>query len=475
MKKFIAALVTLTLLFCSLTGCGQQTGDTAPSTGNTTAGEAGTNGGDRKIVILGSARLNPGEEEAWNEVKKGFEAENPGYILEIKWQGKWDEVVQNLAAAKLANEQVDLFQVGAGIIRQTFAPGGLVMDMTDLLEPYKDRFAPDMFGGVTIGDRIWGIPLGSSGSSTFFYNKTMFDELGLTEPKTFDELVSVSDVIREKKNIMPMIHHGKVTSFWPMLFMETYAQTSGNKSIENVKEFLSGNRSFQGPEEAEAFALVKKFFDAGILNADSFNTDTDGMRAVFTQQKAAMFYGGTWEYAPVKDAVTDFEIGIFPFPLMVDKPGVKVQPGGGGGAGGLVMPSFARQDNLDATMRFVEYLLRPENAQKVIVPTEPIIPTIKGVQIEQDAILKELNDEYAAMSIVFLDWIWPAEINDSFKQAIPAVASSNMTPEAATEVVQKRLETIIKEKDYKFDWWSTWTEEDWAKVTPQSIPPSYAK
>lgn len=482
MKRLLCSALSALLALSVFAGCAQQPASSAPAESATTpegssaeSSAAPAPEGERKIVILGSARMFPGEEEAWNELKVGFEAENPGYTVEIKWQGKWDEVVQNLAAAKLANEQVDLFQVGAGIIRQTFAPGGLVMDMTELLAPYQDRFSPNMFGGVTIGDKIWGIPLGSSGSSAFFYNKTMFDELGLKEPATFDELVAVSNAIKDKKNITPMIHHGKVTSFWPMLFMETYAQTSGNKSIQNVKDFLTGQRQFGGPEEEEAFALVKKFFDSGIMNADSFTTDTDGMRALFAQQKAAMFYGGTWEYAPVKSAVTDFEIGIFPFPLMVDKPGVVAQPGGGGGAGGLVIPSFAKHENLDATMRFVEYLLRPENAEKVIVPTQPIIPTIKGVTVDEDAIIQELNSQFADISILFLDWIWPAEINDSFKQDIPAVASGQMTPEEATQDVQKRLETLIKEKDYQYEWWNVWTPEDWAKVTPTVIPESFAK
>ncbi len=475
MKKLASILLVMALCLGLLVGCSQPATESEATTEETTSNETTESAEGKTIVIMGAARQFPGEEEAWEQVAQGFEEENPGYTVEIKWQGKWDEVVQNLSAAELAGEQVDLFQVGAGIIRQTFAPSGMAMDMTELIEPYKDRFVDGMFGGVTVGDHVWGIPLASSGTSAFYYNKTMFDELGLEEPETFEDLVEIANVIKTEKNITPMIHHGQVTSFWPMLFMETYAQTSGNNSIENTVEFLSGNASFEGEAEAEAFNLVKSFFDEGILTSDSYNTDTNAMRALFSQQKAAMFYGGTWEYAPIKSAVTDFEIGVFPFPLMVDEEGVIAQPGGGGGAGGLIIPSFADHENLDATMMFVEYLLRPENAEIVVSPTEPIIPTNKGVSLQQDDIIKELNDEFAPISIVFLDWYWPAEVTDSFKQNIPAVASGNMTAEEATADIQARYETIVKEKEYQFDWWNQWDDEDWAKVTPTVLPPSYAE
>ena len=35
------------------------------------------------------------------------------------------------------------------------------------------------------------------------YNKTMFDELGLEEPTTYEELLAVAKVIEEEKGIIP--------------------------------------------------------------------------------------------------------------------------------------------------------------------------------------------------------------------------------------------------------------------------------
>ena len=84
-----------------------------------------------------------------------------------------------------------------------------------------------------------------------------------------------------------------------------------------------------------------------------------------------------------------------------------------------------------------------------------------------DTVTEYLNQYVVPNSVMFLDWIWPSEVNDAFSQTIPAVASGNMTPEQAVEVVQAAYDTAVAEKEYTYDWWNTWTDEDWAKVTPQ--------
>jgi hypothetical protein len=45
-----------------------------------------------------------------------------------------------------------------------------------------------------------------------------------------------------------------------------------------------------------------------------------------------------------------------------------------------------------------------------------------------------------------------------------------MTAKEAVDTVQKAYETVKTEKNYKYDWWSDWTDADWKKVTPTVIP-----
>ena len=478
MKKVISLVLAAMLFVSVFAGCNQSAapssqggGSSQPSSSE--AGGGSGSAGERTLLISGNARMYPGEEEAWAKAADDFMKENPNIKVTINWQGQWDQVPENMSAAKLAGEKIDLFTAGAGVLRQSLIQAKMVLDLTELIKPIEDRFVPGMTDGITIGGKIWAFPLGSSGSCTFYYNESIFEELGLNEPTTYNELVAVCKTISEKKGIVPIMQQGQVATYWPMWFMETYAQSSGNKSVDNVISFMEGDRKFDGAEEIKAFEMLKQFTDDGLVGPDSFNTDGDGMRAAFAQGRSAMFFGGTWEYTSALAAVGDaFKIGVFEFPIMID--GVKSQHGGGAG-GGLVIPSFCDQDNLDVTMLFMELLTRPEYAGPIIDAASPIIPTIEGVPAGDDPFIQKINSVHRANTIPFLDWIWPAEINDAFCQAIPAVMGGYTTPEEAANRIQKTFDTIVKEKEYKYDWWSDWSEADWAEVTPKSIPDGYVK
>ena len=214
----------------------------------------------------------------------------------------------------MAGEQIDIIRTTGGQIR-SIGPGAL-MELSQVVEPIKDRFEEGTLDVYNVGGYQWGIPYSETTVSCVYYNKTMFDELGLEEPKTLDELQHCADVIREEKGIVnPWIHQGAILGYWQMFFEETYAQTSHNKSIAKAEDWLSGNSSFVNDETIEAFAMIGELFERGILTKDSLNTDDTGMKALFAQQEAAMFYGGTWEYAPVLEIVGDtFEVGVFMFP-----------------------------------------------------------------------------------------------------------------------------------------------------------------
>lgn len=67
----------------------------------------------------------------------------------------------------------------------------------------------------------------------FFYNKTLFDELSLSVPTTWEEMEAACRVIKEKKNIPGFAIDG-LTDFVQMLIMETEGAgyvDSGNKKV----------------------------------------------------------------------------------------------------------------------------------------------------------------------------------------------------------------------------------------------------
>lgn len=441
----------------------------APSTSPTQAAAATSAPAQaRTLHILGSTSSTPELDKAYKEVFADFEKEF-NVKVDARLEGDWSALPARLQTARVGNEPVDILWTGANTINATYARAGAVMDLTDLIKPFQDRFNPGMLDPYTIGGHVWAVPQSTVSTSAIYYNASMFKELGLEAPKTYADLVAAAKVIKEKKGIDPMIHQGKATFMWPMWFFETYAQTSGNKSVEKLQEALEGKRKFTDPEVVAAFAALAQFSKDGVLSADSLGTDHDGMIAAFAQQKAAMFYGGTWEVATIRDTVKDFEVGVFPFPNVTGNDAILSQHGGGPDTG-YAIPSFASPENLDLAVQFLEFVTRPANANKILSVQAPFYASQKGVTLTEDPLTKDLVKNFYPNTIRFLDWIWPAEVNDAMQGSIAGVVSGTMTPEQAAQNIQDAYDKVVKEKDYSYNWWDKWTDADWAKVKPASIP-----
>jgi raffinose/stachyose/melibiose transport system substrate-binding protein len=147
-----------------------------------------------------------------------------------------------------------------------------------------------------------------------------------------------------------------------------------------------------------------------------------------------MYYGGTWEIPSLQETVKTFKWGVFAFPKMAGTPG---EPRHGGGAdNGICVSSSIAPAKLDAAIKFIEYLTRPEVATLYLAPEQPIAASIKGVPEVKDAYAVELRKSAFPSTIKFLDWIWPSEVAQATASAISGIVGGTTTPEQAAASVQ---------------------------------------
>ena len=128
------------------------------------------------------------------KIISGFLAENPDVDIQVSGS----EVSEHLTKMRLAaqNDSLpDIIWLEQPIAKE-MAAAGYLHDMTDDLESYgiNDSLLPGLVHSCTVDGRDYGLP-SEIMMVGFFYNKTMFDELGLSEPETFDEFISVIDSI----------------------------------------------------------------------------------------------------------------------------------------------------------------------------------------------------------------------------------------------------------------------------------------
>ena len=422
-----------------------------------------------KIVILGPACTLAEEQAAWDQVIASFTAET-GIEVEQQRQGTWDDTLQRLQTRRISGEQVDLIVVGMGTVSASLAPAGQVMDLTELMRPLYDRFPEGVLDSCTLGGHLWVIPYQDASGTSCFYNPDLFEQYGLSVPTTLAEWIDVAEVF-SANGIIPFMIQGGDNWAWAMPFFDTYGQATGGESVERVEEWLSGERSFNDPEVYEAMNALKALFDNGILTSESFATDEDAMLANFVQGRTAMIFGGTWIYASLKSMNPGFEIRATEFPVLIE--GAEPVHAFATGDGALAIPSWISDDNLENVMRFVEYILRPENAKAIICANaggNPIFEVVNGAIGESDVVTEFLNEVSVPHSVTYLDWIWPTQINDAICSVMSQVVGGRMSAEDAASYVQDQLDTLVSQEDYVYAWWDSWSEEDWQEVTPATIP-----
>lgn len=452
MKKKIALLLCIVMIASmAMVGCG----------GGSSDDQSGSN---VEINILGATMRLDSMIDGWNQMIDNFEAENEGVTVNLNLQGEWTEIPQILAQERMAGKNVDFVRTTGGTIRATLAPSGALMDLTDVITPYEDRFVEGTLDNYVVGGHLWGVPYGETTTSCIYYNKTMFDELGLSEPQTLDDLVNCANVIKEKKGIKnPWIHQGAIVDYWQMWFAETFGQVTYHDSVAKVEDWLSGKTSFVSDESITAFAKIRELFEKGVLTSDSFDTDDTAMKALFAKQEAAMFYGGTWEYAPTLEIVDGaFEIGVFQWPSLGE--GMSALSCGAADDG-VAIASNCNKDNWDYIVKFLDHMTNDESVALTINPIQPIIPVFKSLSPADMPCAEELAG-FMPNTIVFLDWMWPSEINSVLGNQIAGVASGHITPEDAAQAMQDVYEKIVREDGYSYNWYDNWTEDQWAEVTP---------
>lgn len=148
---------------------------------------------------------------ALNDAADRFNAAQTSYVVKVlnqDYSGFADTVYNAVANGigpsiifNYGTTAVDYANEGLAIdIRKYIAADKKKGDtqMQDIIDSLPEAMKTDVLGFEDGG--IYYLP-GCTTGPVFFYNKTIFDELGLVPPTNWDELVNVSKTIKEKKGI----------------------------------------------------------------------------------------------------------------------------------------------------------------------------------------------------------------------------------------------------------------------------------
>ena len=305
--------------------------------------------------------------------------------------------------------------------------------------PYKDRFIPESLAPYTVNGQLWGLPAGAAGGFVVFTNRALLDKLGMKAPTTYEEMKEVGDVLRAK-GYSAFTHPGKIIYMWPVWFFSTFAQTSGNRSIERTAEILSGKGKFTDSDIVEALDLVFQFSRDKLFSPGVFGLDFANAQSEFQTGKACFYLFHDSIAKGLHDAEGEqLKLDFILMPNLVKKAVISQFPGGPG----LVMaiPSQIDPARKELALRLIDFLSSDAVNRESMEINGGAVPVNVKVQSSDLPFYQKEKTEISKM-VTYLDWFNPPEITTALQEGLQAGVAGRITAEALSKNLQAVLERL---------------------------------
>ncbi len=316
------------------------------------AGEEAMAEGEKVTLTVWSWRTE--DEDAYNEIFDVYEAAHPNVTVEFVPFVATD--YNNILATGLTGE-------GGPDVVQLRAYGGLQpLIEAGQLEPLDgkvktlENFSSDLLkGAMGVKDgRIYGVPFGIQVLGAY-YNKGVFDELGLSEPTTWDEFIAALETLKENGYI-PIAAPAKDTWMLPIIHDAVGAPRYGGPEFE--KKILAGETDFTDPNYVASIQLVKDL--QPYMPENVVGVSYQDSRTLFLTERAGIFIGGSFEVGFWRNEGPELELGAFRVPpapdSVLDHP---LAPGWMDGSYGVNANSDAKEE----AFKLVEWMGTQEFGQ----------------------------------------------------------------------------------------------------------------
>ncbi|MBV7282257.1 MULTISPECIES: ABC transporter substrate-binding protein [unclassified Corynebacterium] len=132
-----------------------------------------------------------------NDIVAKWNDEHPDMqVKATKFEGDADDSYNKIDAAIKAGTAPCLAQVSYSEMAQQLVAGH-VEDIAEYAKQYEDNYQPGAWGGVVLGEGIYGIPQ-DTGPLVYFYDKAAFEELGIDVPETWEDFTEAAEKAKEE-------------------------------------------------------------------------------------------------------------------------------------------------------------------------------------------------------------------------------------------------------------------------------------
>lgn len=252
-----------------------------------------------------------------------------------------------------------IFQNYGGSSAYEWIANGLFLDLDEALEAnpeWRDGFL-DFFSQWQYDDipGTYGVPY-EFFAVPLFYNKDIFEEVGVDVPTTMAEFAEVSEQLLAA-GYVPMAF-GEKDNFkgdhlWAVLGLRRLG-------IDGMAGVATGETEFTGAGMRSVFETMEEWNEAGYVGENAVGVDYATETAMFLSGEAAMKFDGSWVLSEMDASPIADSIGVAPFPYFAAQPENRDLMFGGPAAGLSVNANLTGAE-LEAALMLLEFLSSVEH------------------------------------------------------------------------------------------------------------------
>ncbi len=253
-----------------------------------------------------------------NEIISEFNAANPGIIVEQEFQ----KDASNVIKVKFASGDVPDITT---VVTQDYIDQGKYLDLTN--EVWWDRIDPairDLCTDVKSGNQYR--VASNMTMAGLYYNKAIFEDLGLGEAVTWSEFEDDLTQIKDNySDVTPFFMGGKDSwMLGHLIEFMAHGVIKQELGITESKVALLANDDSKlhlgdvgGPMESFAAAIISTR-DKGLFNSDFLTATYDNQIEAFAMGKAAVISQGMWALGGILEMNPEMtgNIGFMPYPAI---------------------------------------------------------------------------------------------------------------------------------------------------------------
>lgn len=373
-KRLLSVGLILAFFVTMLTACGNSntSSDTSDKSTETkteeqaepTKSDSAVKTSDEAVTVRILTRYsNPDSvrEKYFMDMVAKFQAENPDIILEDVSISDEDSRNTLFKTSVAAGDPIEVFNFLGYASNLEYVENGVVSDISTLLKEDPDwtanynqaLFAPVDFSAYGV-EGIYGLPTTPYGVCCF-YNKSIFDKLGLALPETWEDIEAAAPTLISNGYI-PMAFGAKdnyrAGHFLTALSMKYY----GSKLKTDL---ISGDVAWNDPDTVTLIDMMQKWYEAGIFGENNLAYDANGELAKLESEEAAIIFSGSWNIATINESENADSIVCKGFPYFKNKTDNKDE-WMGGPDDFMSMSSKPGDADYDATVRVLKFFSSQE-------------------------------------------------------------------------------------------------------------------